>query len=50
MNKDIPFTLMGFGFLAFPYGFFALIPSLCSFSLAIYYKIKSDEQNLVKEH
>jgi len=50
INKEIPLTLIGFGFLAFPFGFFALIPSLCSFSLAFYYKIKKDEENLVKQH
>jgi len=45
MNKEIPLTIMGIGFLAFPFGYFAYIPGLVSFCAALWYNIKRHDNN-----
>lgn len=44
MNKEIPLTIIGIGFLAFPFGYFAYIPGLVSFCAALWFNIKRNEE------
>ena len=48
MNKEIPLTILGIGFLGFVNigGFYALVLSLGTLAAAFWFKIKSDEETL----
>jgi len=52
MNKEIPLTILGISFLSLTSsgGMYAVVLSLGTLAAAFWYKIKNDEQQLVKQH